>query len=740
MKNNRSYRLPALLLAAMMVFGILPAAVYAETGSASPVFTLGGEKYIYDATDDARITFASGGQEISSLADLDPTQAVTMTVAVPAGNALPKDKTGVISISIPENVVVTNDDAAACRGTGVSCTYKSTTNRLEFRWTGTPKEGFTATLPVRASLPASGADVSGTWVLAVKNKNGLIAVIQPEIKDFSGAKRLTAVQGTIVNGAVYRAGTDLPEWKITRSTGDWYTISRGGLYLNFGKNGSDVSLTQTPQYFRYAAYGAGNQFVGYDDKGTRYYLNNKSNTVSNGIQASTYDDQSVALYKELKAAAGTSLVVFNVNNGSADSSLVPISVEKGKAITLPAYRGTRNGYNFLGWATRPNLKFQEYTQVYQPGESFTPGEDEVVVYAAWSSKTPERAQFGIRMSGDIPDEPAQHDASGYSKEHVYIDGTVINGNWVVDTNAAGKPVQGNHVANAVTANLKTLPSDDEIRITYPDYDPEKMYVHWYVLKYSSNMWKVDGVIVPRNNQVDVRYDANVATENKPRIKNIPAAYKADAGTAVTVGSGADGKKMKLPEYPEHIFEGWNTMADGSGQTYEHGAEYTVGESVTFYAQWTKIPTWQVTYTTIEKDSEEHRAGDRVVLPEAEEIENHIFAGWYGNGERIEGPEFLMPEEDVEITSVYYGPIDVEIVSDWAGGRVAARGTKIILTAIASVAGDIDLDYAYQWQYLKDGEWTDVEGATEVQMPFLLDDDTAARIWRVVITDAWPHRD
>ena len=735
MKNDRNFRLTALLLVVIMVISILPIAANAES-----VFTLGG-KYIFNATDIATISYASNGAAVSNIADMDPNKINTMTISVPANDGLPKDKTGVMAINIPENVVITNAFADDCEGEGISCIYKSTTRQLEFKWTGKPKAGFTATLQIRTSTPATRKDVSGVWVLVVKNKSGMIIVPKPELKKYDNTvMRLTAVEASILYDCVYRSGTDLPEWKIERVTGDWYTISNGGLYLNYGKNGNNVALSTTPQYFRYAKFGAGEQFVGYDDNGTQYYLNNKSNKVDLGVQASTYDDQQILLYKELKASEGTSLVVFNVNGGTADKNLVPLVVEKGEAFTFPEYKGTKKGNVFIGWASRNNIKNAEYTQIYQPGDTLVVNADTVDFYAAWSSTTPERSQFGIRMSGDIPDEPAQHDAADYSKQHVYIDGTVKVGKWVVDTNSSGQAIEGNHIVNSVTANLLKLPTDEEMLIMYPNYDPETMYVHWYVLKYAGGMWKVDGVIVRRDNQVEVRYDANVATENKSKIKNIPATYKIDSGSTITIGTGLNGKKMKLPEYPDYIFKGWNTMADGSGQAYDSNTVYTANENVTFYAQWEKIPTYKVIYESADIGTKEYNAGDTVVLPRNEEIEDYIFAGWFMDGERITGSEFVMPAEDVEISSVYYGPIDVEIESDWKGGKVATSGLMITLTGTASNKDNLNLDYAYQWQYKVNGSWVDLEGATNKTITFELNEETAGRIWRVIVTDAWLHQD
>ncbi len=741
MKNTRTYRLPALLLAAIMIIGIMP--VTAFGGSSIGPISMNYFIEIKDAT----FSYASDGKTVGTLDDLDPNKVSTMTVTVPGSsdNSLPKDSDGEMRVSLPDYVMITKDDAKACQSSDVTCTYRESSNQLVFKWKGNgkPEAGFTATVKISTNMPAARTDVSGTWVVVVKNGKGVTVAVQPELKKIDGADRLTAVESTILYNSAYRAGTDLPEWKITRVTGDWYTISISGKYLNYGKNGNNISLTDTPQYFRYGKITAGEQFIGYDDKGTGYYLNNKADNASKGIQASTYDNQSVLLYKELKPSDGSAMVMYSVNGGSADAKLTPVLVEKGATITLPEYKGTKNNYNFIGWATTGNIKQNVYYKIYQPGETFVVDQDTVDIYAVWSSKKPEQAQFGIRMSGDIPDEPAQYDVGAYSKQHIYKDGAVITGTWIVDTNAAGKAIEGNHVVNSVTANLTVLPTDDEIKVMYPGYDPETMYVHWYVLKYAGR-WKVDGVIVSRSQQAEVRYDANVATENKGKIKNIPATYKVEEGTKIKIGTGVDGKKIQAPTYPDYTFDGWNTEPDGSGQSYDSNTEFVVDSNVTFYAQWTKIPTYRVAYEltngTLETDGStpEYYAGDIVTLPQMENRRNYIFSGWKVNGEEVKDSSFIMPDEDVEITGKYYGPIYVDIYSDWTGGSIAYKGAMITLTAELTGAEGLDCDL--QWQYLKDDQWVNEDNATGITHIYELNEETSGRIWRVIVTDARPHQE
>ena len=739
MKNTRNYRLLAILLAVIMAFGVLP--VMASAGSVyNPTWI-----YSYTAGD-ASFTYASNGNTVGSIAELIPDGTNTMTITVPDNEGLPTDGSGEIVVAVPENVKVTAEDAAACQGAAVSCAYRASMNQLVFKWTGAAQGGFTVTLPITPNAPATREDVSGTYVLVVKNKSGNLMVVQPTQQIIDGVNRLTTVQGSLDNGLIYRAGTDLPEWKITRHTGDWYSISYNGQYLDYGTKGNNISFSSEPAYYLYTKIGAGNQFVGFAEDGTKYFLNNKSNKENLGIQASTYDDQCVQLYSAMKSNTTHALVKFSTNGGSASDALKPLMVEKGSSITLPEYNGTKSGNKFLGWATKSNLKVNTYTEIYKPGATFEVESDGVSLYAVWSSTTPEKVQFGIRTDGEIPDEPAQYDVGYYSKEHIYKEAAVVDKKWIVDTNAAGKPIEGNHVVNSITKNLNVLPTDAELQSIYPAYDPETMYVHWYVLKYAGQ-WKVDGVIVNRPQEspvYEVRYDAGVATENKKNIKNIPTTYRVDGGSSVKVGTGSDQKPMKTPEYPEYIFKGWNTAKDGTGQSFQSGDSITVESDVVFYAQWEKIPKYKLEFklnnATDNAVAElpttaEYKEDNTIQLPAENERKGYLFSGWMANGEKIEGNTYTMPAEDVEITGTYYGPIDVDIVSDWPNDKIPYEGAIITLTALPSPKDKYE--YTYQWQYDDQGEWANVEGATGKTYTYTLDEETSGRIWRVIITDAKP---
>ena len=742
--KNRSYRLSAFLLAVIMVIGILPAVAIADGSYVGPV----AKNYTY-TVQDAGFSFASDGKTVNNVADLNPNKVSTMTVTVPDSAGLPQNSDGTILVKVPDYVKVTAENASACNSSEVSCTYRSD-NMLAFKWIGPARNGFTVELEIIPNAPATKQDVSGNKVLVVRNANTNVGpqpiVTQSTQKKIDGIDRLTGVVGQLYNNRITAVGKEITVWKIQRISGDWYSISSNGKYLKYGENGNNISLVENPYYFLYDVESNGPQFIGFSAKGEKYYLNNKQNNVDKGLQASTYNDQHIELYTKLETSGNEAFVSYSANGGSTKELPASILVQKGDSITLPEYKGTKNGNVFMGWALISNVKTNVYNRIYQPGETLTIEKSITTIYAVWSPANPEKAQFGIRLDGSIPDEPAQYDTSSYSKEHIYKDAVVKNAIWIIATDAAGKTIDGNHLVNAVTENLKSLPTDAEIKTMVPDYDPETMYVHWYVMKWASNSWHVDGVIARRNQEARIRYSANVSDEEKTGIKNIPAAYGANNGTEIRIGADATGKQMKEPVYPDHVFQGWTMTEDGSGTVFRNEEVYQVEGNVTFYAQWREIPKYTVSYELTDApdgivipETLRYEKDETVTLAAAAERDGYLFSGWMINGEKLEGSSFIMPDENVTIQGIYYGPISVQIQADWAEREMGYYGAIVNLTAVLS--GADGLDCTLQWQYRENGEWVNWKTPTlDRTTSYELNEETSARMWRVIVTDARPHQE
>lgn len=295
-----------------------------------------------------------------------------------------------------------------------------------------------------------------------------------------------------------------------------------------------------------------------------------------------YDEVSIKedVYLEyIKSDSGT--VKFDANGGNVAA---PESVTKkiGESVELPNYSGTKNGYTFAGWAATKKTDSTTGYKVYKPGELFEVEDEEVTLYAVWNSSSTTTGHFFIRKDGKVPQEPGQYENSAYTNE-IVVNNAVKNSFWTWDVEVTGKTITGNHLDNAVTAQLAKLPTDDQIKQVLPSFDSSTQYIQWYVQKYSSDCWHIDGVVLQKN-LVTVTYDRNCNDLNVQP----PMGYQVNKDTEITIGvSGKPSGDITTISRNGYTFVGWNTKADGSGEWYQNTNKYIVTENITFYAQWAR---------------------------------------------------------------------------------------------------------------------------------------------------------
>ena len=762
MKNYRSYRLPAILLVIVMAFCLLLASAIAD-GEGEPNAQNQAEGiltqswyYPFDATSDASFSYSSGNNQVSNLADLDPSKTSTMTVTVANSAGLPQDANYAFQVTIPDNVQINEADAAACVSDDVSCTYVTGSNQLTFRWKVDPKTGFTATIPFTPNVAAT-VNVAGNYVIvgevpgtkvvgaikAAKKSNTLLA-----------ASALSYFEDKLNFG-----DNDAYLWKFTQVSGDWYTISNGSNYMQM--DGATLTLTGRDNA---TVFHVKLEDKGYVIESNGYYVNISKDNPANGVKGSNWSPRAqwMKLYpaSELFDADNSDkgYIKLDKNGGNTNISPDMISGEIGSTVTLPNYTGTKSGCSFVGWAEVSNIRAKvdgscRYYDVYLPGSEYTVEKGMKSLYAVWMTAGGEHVKFGIKQDGKIPYEPGNYPVSSYTpdKDKVYIKNNLKESKWVIDTNTS-KRVEGNHVVNNVTANLKVLPTDEELKQLYHDYDPETMHVLWYVIKYQGQsyegkeLWHVDGVIL--KDTPSVMYYPGFTGHDAKSVFNLTQGYQVEAGTTITIGSESNKGNAKKPTREGYIFKGWTTTEDGSGTLYQSGDKITVNGNVDFYAQWEIIPKYEVKFAlnnaaeeAVEKlpAAAEYEKENTIKLPEAEERDGYFFSGWMANGVKIEGDTYTMPAEDVEITGTYYGPIGVYIEMDWPTNQQGYYGAKVPLRA--TLTGAEGLDCTLQWQKSTDGiNWTDVEGAHEITLTYDLNEETANLNWRVLVTDVKPKQE
>ena len=550
MKNTRSYRLAALLLAVVMVSALLPAVSVAD--STFGLFTQGNRTFISDVTELASFTFASDGNIVGGVADLEPNKTSTMTItASDAGNRF-APVGGEMRVSLPEYMEISGEDAAACESNDVTCSYRSSERKLVFKWKGEKKDSFTATLKISPDVPET-LGLSGRHVITTVKDNKPVGAIKAQTRDNN---RLVSTALEKYDGKLVFDDNNAYIWTFTHVTGDWYVLSCGG-YLKMAGNALSLTNRENATVF-HIRNGAG----GYIIESNGYYLNIKSDNATNGAQGSNWPDmkQFVKLYSPgdlFTAGEDTGYIKLIANGGNAAISGDILSGEIGTKITLPDYTGKKSGkYEFIGWAAYSNIyenhggTDNSYCEVYLPGTEYTVQAGITPLYAVYNEKGTD-VRFGFRKDGQIPVEPKNHDAKLYYG-HVSIPGALKKGFWVVDVDG-NKQVEGNHMVNRVTENLSILPSDEQIQAGVKDFDPETMYVHWYVLKYSGNMWKVDGVIRAKKSYA-VGYDMNMVGTARSYIENMPNGFEFGQKATITVGAEMDGT-VKTPSLEGYEFLG-----------------------------------------------------------------------------------------------------------------------------------------------------------------------------------------
>ena len=144
------------------------------------------------------------------------------------------------------------------------------------------------------------------------------------------------------------------------------------------------------------------------------------------------------------------------------------------------------------------------------------------------------------------------------------------------------------------------------------------------------------------------------------------------------------------------FGGWNTAADGSGDTYADKADFTNksvrnGERITLYAQWkhvTKTLTYHDEVLGVNASSDVDIFSKVIVneAPTGYDTTKYIFKGWRSNVDGLRevfqaGDEFIMPNTDVTLTAVWEEIVpaakaDLTYVDTVSDGKADAVETEV----------------------------------------------------------------
>lgn len=232
-----------------------------------------------------------------------------------------------------------------------------------------------------------------------------------------------------------------------------------------------------------------------------------------------------------------------------------------------------------------------------------------------------------------------------------------NSSWVISVTSAGvasATAQGTNTRNQLKNNgdLFSCYSSGQADIALYKYEEHK-----FTLTYNKNT------------------DAEVS--------GMPEAQRVDEDNEVTVST-------EVPTCGSKIFTGWNTQADGEGETKAANAVLTLSNDLTLFAQWRTPVTVTISYDanegsgSMDADAEQVEGSTYTIKANEFERDGYLFAGWkaYDAGENeltITNGKFTVPATDVTVKAQWQSATDSKWVLVEHLSQLAI-GDKVIIAA------------------------------------------------------------
>lgn len=380
-----------------------------------------------------------------------------------------------------------------------------------------------------------------TYATAIVTLPGQGSMVAPAGKTFAGWN--TNAAGT---GSAYAAAETLSPQATMTLYAQWTAIPAST--LTYDANGATTgavpsSLTATGTYVVIDS-NTGNLFkTGYVFSGW--------NTQADGL-GTTYQgtdnyllSASVTLYAKWVVANYT--VTFNGNantGGSAPAPATGVSI----STVLPSNSGTlvKAGYTFGGWNTLASGLGTNYAV----GDTFSPTSS-VTLYAKWTA---------------LPTYTITYSANGATSGGAPVTQNGIYSSVTLDNNSGNLAKTSFYFAGWNT-------QADGLGTTYPagsSYTPTSsitLYALWSAVATYS-----------------LSYNSNGSTSG-----TAPLTQTGITSTATVAGN--TGSLSRLG----YRFDGWNTQANGQGNTFQASSSITLVADTVLYALWTSVPTYTITF-------------------------------------------------------------------------------------------------------------------------------------------------
>ncbi|MBQ6860531.1 MAG: InlB B-repeat-containing protein, partial [Clostridia bacterium] len=414
-------------------------------------------------------------------------------------------------------------------------------------------------------------------------------------------------------------------------------------------------------------------------------------------------------------------IIYNANGGINEPPQDTKTENIPLKLTL-AYP-EREGYTFLGWATKPDGTLAEY----KPGSQFTTDEDTTlyavwvkgdqkynVLYSANGGTGAPAADFSVSDTYTISFQIPRREGfgfDGWSTDPKATSGQYVGGDtisldsdlelyaiWVSSTHTVAITVDPENAGTVVGTGAKATGSHVVISAK-----PIEGYVFsgWKLVsggaKLGSTVSSTTTFTMPNS---DVVLQAKF-TEIKMTLK-----YDANGGSRAPANVIAKTREtiqlsINKPVRTGYTFLGWSLRKDATEATYAPGADYVITENVTLYAVWEEnVDFYTLSYeidgveqTTGEFEPKTKTKGETIQIPYSKPLKDGFtFLGW--------GLEATSKNVIYEPGEIYEKDANTKLYSIFKDESaptisisVRYEGEKIILTADVHDEGLVD---GYKW--------------------------------------------
>ena len=477
------------------------------------------------------------------------------------------------------------------------------------------------------------------------------------------------------SGNTYAAGKEVAWINNVTLYAQWQKDTSTITYKANGGTGADV-IQEHARGGKVTLYTCSFKRTGYTFTGWNTKADGSGNTYQPGKEVSWVDN--VTLYAQWKQI--TRSITYKANGGTGSD--VVQSHGAGSAVTLkPANTFTRKGYTFTGW----NSKADGSGNTYAAGKSVS-WYDNVTLYAQWKQNT---STITYKANGGTGSDVVQSHGAGsavtlkpantFTRKGYTFTGWNSKADGSGNTYAAGKSVSW--------------------------YDNVTLYAQW------------------KQNTSTITYKANGGTGS-------------DVVQSHGAGSAATLKPANTFTRKGYTFTGWNTKADGSGNTYAAGKSVSWYDNVTLYAQWkqnTSTITYKANGGTGSDAVQSHGAGSKVTLKANSFTRSgYVFIGWNskadGSGNTYQPGQEVAWYDNVTLYAIWKPARTITYKANGASGAdvVQTRGAGVA-TALKPANTFTRSGYTFQgWNSKADGSGNTYAAGATVSW---IDNVTLYAIWK-----------